>query len=384
MTSLGPVGLAALIVNLLGLAAAPGAAQASHLGCESRPSVVGSPSRGKVGNQLSGVISLSASDAWAVGGASTPVGNPPSLQTVPLVMRWNGSAWHLVHNPLAGAGALSSVAVVSPRDIWAVGHQGGVDAGTPLTEHWNGSAWSVVPSPMITQGYLLGVSAVSSRDVWAVGIRLGSVSHSLIEHWNGSTWSVIQSPNPGVDYNEIDSVVAISAADAWAVGSSQSNNVSSGILAHWDGSRWTVAKNPVTGQSDSVLRGVAAQSAGDIWAVGQTRSADGSVAQTLIEHSNGHGWTVVSSPSPTQQSRLTAVSAAGGTVWTVGVQNDGSTNRTLIERADRGRFSVVHSPNRGLGDNDLEGVAAAMDGSAWAVGSDQGMTKGESLVLAVC
>jgi hypothetical protein len=319
-----------------------------------------------------------------VGGASTPTGNPPSLVTVPLVMRWNGSAWHLVHNPLAGAGALSAVAAVSPRDVWAVGHQGSTDAGTPLTEHWNGSAWSVVPGPMIAQGYLLGVSAVSSNDVWAVGIRLGSVSYGLIEHWNGSIWSVIHSPNPGVDYNEIDSVVAISAVDAWAVGSSQSSNVSSGILAHWDGSRWALAKNPVTPQTESVLRGVAVQSTGDIWAVGQTRNASGSVVHTLIEHSNGHGWTVVNSPSPTQQSRLTAVTVAGGAVWTVGVQNDGSTNRTLIERADHGQFTVVRSPNRGLGDNGLEGVAAAIDGSAWAVGSDQGATRGQSLVLAVC
>jgi hypothetical protein len=106
--------------------------------------------------------------------------------------------------------------------------------------------------------------------------------------------------------------------------------------------------------------------------------------QTLVEHSDGHGWTVVRSPSPTQQSRLNAVAVAGGTVWTVGVQSDGSTNRTLIERADLGQFKVVRSPNRGLGGNDLEGIATAMDGSAWAVGSDQGATRGQSLVLAVC
>lgn len=384
MTSFRVVGIAISVFSLIGLAAPPAGAQALSADVSSCSSTVPSPSPGRVGNQLSGVISLSADDAWAAGGSSTPVGIPRSLQTVPLLMRWNGTAWHRINDGLAGPGVLSALTAVSPRDVWAVGHQGSNEAGTPLIEHWNGTAWAVIPSPVIDQGYLLGAAAASSNDVWAVGIRLGPVSYSLIEHWNGSRWRVIHSPNPGVYYNELDSVAVVSSRDVWAVGSSQSNETSAGILAHWDGSRWTLAPNPVTGQPNTILRGVAAQGAHGIWAVGQTRSADGSVVRTLIEHFNGHMWKVVRSASPTQQSRLNAVAVAGGIVWAVGLQNDGVTNKTLVERLDHGRFSLVVSPNSGSGDNDLEGVAASIDGSAWAVGSDQGAAKGESLVLGLC
>jgi len=373
------------LVNLLAWTAVPSAASSASLACAAGTSIVASPSPGKVGNQLSGVISLSASDAWAVGGASTPVGNPPALQTEPLIVRWNGTGWRGVHTPLVGAGVLSGIAAVSESDIWAVGHQGSNESGTPLIEHWNGTAWSVVPNLTVPSGYLLGVSVLASNDAWAVGIRLGMISTSLIEHWDGATWSVVQSPNPGVDYNEIDSVVAISPDQAWAVGFSQSNEVSSPLLARWDGSSWSLASSPRTVQPNGVLRSVAAQSADDVWAVGQTSSSDGSVVQTLIEHSDGHMWKVVSSPSPTTQSWLKGVSVVGGTVWAVGVQVDGtSTNRTLMERGQDGKIGVVASANRGTSHNSLEAIAATANGVAWAVGSDQGLTKGETLVLLAC
>ncbi|MDQ6878027.1 MAG: hypothetical protein M3082_10095 [Candidatus Dormibacteraeota bacterium] len=378
-----PLGWGLFLVNVLALVAAPSIAEAATLGCGGAVSIIASPSPGKVGNNLSSVVSLSASDAWAVGGASSAVGNPPTLQSKPLAIHWNGSSWRASHSTLAGAGNLSGITAVSSRDIWAVGHQGSFQAGTPLAEHWNGSAWSVVPSPSIQQGYLLGASAHGTNDVWAVGIRLGTVSYSLIEHWDGSSWQVVPSPNPGIDYNEIDSVVAISSRLAWAVGFSISNNVSTPILARWNGVSWNLVQSPATGVSDNLLRSVAGLSENDVWAVGQSRSADGSSVGTLVEHWDGRGWRVVASPSPTPQAWLTGVAVAGGRVWAVGVRMDGFTNHTLIVRGEKGLLSAVPSPNRGSGDNMLEGVAVA-DGKAWAVGSDQGLTNGESLVLRAC
>ena len=123
-----PLGLSLFLVNLLAFAVTPSIAQAASRQCATG-TIVSSPSPGKVGNHLSSVVSLSATDAWAVGGASTPVGNPPMLQSKPLVVHWNGSAWRAVHAPLAGEGALSGIAAVSASDLWAVGHQGAPDAG---------------------------------------------------------------------------------------------------------------------------------------------------------------------------------------------------------------------------------------------------------------
>jgi hypothetical protein len=378
-----PLAAGLFLVNAIAFAVTPSIAQAASSGCATGTSIVASPNPGKVGNQLSSVVSLIATDAWAVGAASTPVGNPPMLQSKPLVVHWNGSAWRAVRTAFAGEGALSGIAAVSSRDIWAVGHQGSPAAGNPLIEHWNGSAWSVVSSPVIPQGYLLGTSASGPDDVWAVGIRLGNISYGLIEHWDGFSWKVIGSPNPGADYNEIDSVVAVSQHEAWAVGFSITNNASTPIIARWNGSRWSLAPNPATGAHDSILRSIAATSEGEAWAVGQRRSADGNSVTTLVEHWDGRAWMVVASPSPTQQSWLMGVAVLGGEVWAVGVQVDGFTNHSLMVRGEAGQFSAVPSLDRGTGDNRLEGVAVS-EGAAWAVGSDQGQAKGESLVLLAC
>jgi hypothetical protein len=217
-----------------------------------------------------------------------------------------------------------------------------------------------------------------------VGIRLGTVSYSLIEHWNGTTWTVVTSPNPSTDYNEIDSVVAISGRSAWAVGFSVTNNESAPMLARWDGSSWSLVAAPVTGAPNNLLRSVAAASERDVWAVGQSSSADGSQIQTFVEHWNGHAWKVVGSPSPTSQTWLNAVTLVGNQVLAVGVQVQGFNNQTLVVRGEKGQFAVVPSPNRGTGANTLESVAATPLGTAWAVGFDQGQTKGESLILRVC
>ena len=276
-------------------------------------------------------------DAWAVGGAASAVGSPPRLQTRPLIAHWNGRAWRTVDSPIAGAGGLSAIAAVTSHNIWAVGHQGPNEGGSPLIEHWNGSAWSVVPSPRILDGHLLGVSAVGADDVWAVGIRVGKVSYSLIEHWDGAGWKVVKSPNPGVHYNEIDSVVGISSHEAWAVGFSQSTEVSRPILVRWDGFMWSTVGNPSTGTASNLLRSVAGVS-GNVWAVGQSRSADGSSVRTLVEHLDAHGWKVVASPSPTAQSWLAGVAVRGDEVWAVGVRVDGFTGRHA-EAARRRRAS---------------------------------------------
>jgi hypothetical protein len=121
-----------------------------------------------------------------------------------------------------------------------------------------------------------------------------------------------------------------------------------------------------------------------VWAVGQSSSADGSQIQTLVEHWNGHAWKVVGSPSPTSQTWLNAVTVVGSQVLAVGVQVQGFNNQTLVVRGEAGRFTVVSSPNRGAGANTLESVAATPLGTAWAVGFDQGQTRGESLILRVC
>ena len=51
---------------------------------------------------------------------------------------------------------------------------------------------------------LISVAMVSAKDVWAVGFynesslnSTSDIDRTLIHHWNGTKWSVVPSPNVG-------------------------------------------------------------------------------------------------------------------------------------------------------------------------------------------
>ena len=68
---------------------------------------------------------------------------------------------------------------------------------------------------------LHAISASGASDVWAVGEYFnGAVNQTLIERWDGTVWKIVPSPNEGSvnDSNRLRGVVALSPANAWAVG----------------------------------------------------------------------------------------------------------------------------------------------------------------------
>ena len=83
-----------------------------------------------------------------------------------------------------------------------------------LALHWNGHIWSQVPSQGPASG-LTGVTALSASDAWAVGTDMAG---TLVLHWNGHTWSQVPSPSPGSAHGSLAGVSADSPSDAWAVG----------------------------------------------------------------------------------------------------------------------------------------------------------------------
>ncbi|HST03198.1 MAG TPA: hypothetical protein VLQ48_00505, partial [Chloroflexia bacterium] len=279
-------------------------------------------------------------------------------------------------------GSLSSIAVVSANDVWAVGYyytSSYIDQ--TIIEHWNGTAWADVPSPNSgsDRNRLTGVSAMSANDVWAVGYYYDGVSayRTLIEHWNGTAWLFVSSPNVGSTYNELNGVAVVSANDVWAVGSSgDSFGLYSTLTEHWNGSSWSVVSSPNAGSIPNELNGVAVVSANDVWAVGYYYN--GTVYQTLIEHWNGTAWAVVPSPnSGSDRNRLTGVSAmSANDVWAVGYYDSGTIALdTLVEHWNGTAWAVVPSPNSGSARNELNAIAVVSANIVWTVGySSSGQT----------
>lgn len=279
-----------------------------------------SPNPGEF-NTLTGVAALTPSNAWAVGTYCVAHCSYTSAQTIrSMIVHWSGKAWSRVPSPNPGTDdLLNGVTAISPTDIWAAGWYSGLTTSGPLLLNWNGRKWSQVRTNFTDFANVSSISASSAKNIWAVGYGFGSNgTHTEIIRWNGSAWSKVPSPNPGKDLDLLFSVSADSSSDAWAVGQycasacGKSTAILHGFALHWDGSKWSQAPLPVT--NSETLNSVDAVSAKDAWAVGQvTLSHDR--GGPLLLHWNGRKWSKVSVAGAFSQA-LAFNSASSG--WAVG------------------------------------------------------------------
>ena len=246
-------------------------------------------------SDLFAVAATSARDAWAVG----TVGGAASLTE-----HWDGSAWRRVASP---AGLFFGVAARTPRDAWEVGQ---TFAGHALAAHWDGTRWQPMAVPGGTPSSLSGVAIVSARNVWAVGQR-GSIP--LIVHWDGRRWH--KATGALLDNSSLNDVIAFSARNAWAVG--ETGIAGATFIEHWDGARWRRVASPSPGHMAG-LTAVGGSSPSDIWAVGNF-AAHGGTSEIL--HWDGSHWTLVSAPRPqrTGNTLLGVVATGPGQAWASGV-----------------------------------------------------------------
>lgn len=307
--------------------------------------------------------------------------------------------WNVVPSPNSGSvgNELFGVAVRTSTDAWAVGEQSNVVGDTSvdssLIEHWNGQVWTVVPSPNlanIVQDYLQSVAIVSANDVWAVGPGYGSIQQcphqDVVEHWDGQTWSVIPAPALNEDCSdELFGVSAVATNDVWAVGKGYDpvNKVDGTVMEHWDGHAWTIIPGPASLNGvPAYLNGVTAVSSTDVWAVGlYTPCLPSCQGKSLVEHWDGMKWSLIDSPNPsTRRNELRAVSArAANDIWAVGFIFDNITvdQVPLIEHWDGTAWTAPLLQNFcGLTNCVLSGVAALAANNVWAVGSSVSTSQG--------
>ena len=180
------------------------------------------PTPSPIENTFNGIIALSATNVWAVGGMTASDGMHV------LIEHWDGNRWQA--NSPSIHGILCSVVALSAKDMWAVGEDiylGSCNgtgiarhANDTLTLHWDGKTWSRIPVPALEtiSNYLDSVSAISSRDVWSVG-NVRSYNGAVIIHWDGKNWNVVLQPHAfPFQIARLTSVKAISSSDVWIVG----------------------------------------------------------------------------------------------------------------------------------------------------------------------
>jgi len=135
------------------------------------------------------------------------------------------------------------------------------------------------------------------------------------------------------------------------------------------GSSWTISTSANQGPPLDGLFGVAPVSAIDAWAVGDRFAPSSGQYRTLIERWNGTKWSIVTSPNVSGGGShfLNDAAAVSATdVWAVGSHGSQSSS-TLIEHWNGTSWQIVPSPNSGT-DSYLESVTAAGANDVWAVG----------------
>ena len=284
------------------------------------------------GNMLNAVAAVSPANVWAVGFSFDCASD-----LKPMILHYNGSKWSVVPNPalrINDNSALNAIAALAANNIYAVGYQPAANgAVVMLIEHFDGHAWTVLPEPNGNpSGVLTSISANSANDIWAVGDKTAPLNSvvTLAVHFDGTAWSVVPTPNPvtgaQLDQNVLLSVRAMAANDVTAAGFILDSNSlrELTLVEHWNGIHWSVIDSPnVSGDAGSfnTLTGVSGSASNDLYAVGFFSNASTSgQPETLVEHFDGTGWSILPSPTRGLAQHLNGVFALPGSnnVWAVG------------------------------------------------------------------
>jgi hypothetical protein len=279
----------------------------------------------------------SPTDGWL--GAGSTTGGSPAL-------RLHDGRWTAVPTGVDAAAAgnsnpiLSDAVSISAGNAWAVGGYGASRLGqgvseTALIEHWDGTQWTVAatPSPPDPDSQLLALTAVSASDIWAIGWQ-GSNSYTdtipLVEHFDGTAWHLVTAPAPGGSGTSAypEAISGTGPDDIWMAGAVSPNGEggigtgSTPFLEHWNGTAWSLA---TTGLPAGAIgrNSLYAASPTDVWAAQTTGQGIG----TSFVHFDGHSWTTVSFPGPREYGvsyTYYAISGSGpGDIWAVGTETTG-------------------------------------------------------------
>lgn len=289
----------------------------------------------------------------------------------------SAAGWQVVPsaNPNPYENFLAGVArVPGTGQFWAAGYTlDQVGADHSLIEHSSGGAFTAaaIPHPGRFE-QLVGVAALTKTAAWAVGGSFGRQSLPLVFVWNGSAWRRTPVPlPPAADGGTLSSVRAFSATDVTAVGGWFSSSDQGPMIEHWDGHAWSVSTAPNPAGCVASFSSVAAiPGSTGRFAVGSCQNLDGTSTQAVIERLTGAGWSIVPAHAPPASFLQSITPVSGRDIWAVGWSTTMSgAMRTLAERWNGSAWSVVPTPNPSANDW-LSGVIRVPGSSAvWAVGS---------------
>lgn len=252
---------------------------------------------------------------------------------------------------------------------------GPTPAGT-LIETLNAGSWRTNTSPgQDGLSRLLSISCPSASRCYAIGTSHTGAEPLLLTS-AGGPWSAMSSP-PLTAPSDFASISCGDETHCIAVGFAGPDEINPVILRLANGI-WSVAPLPDLGSVDFELKAVSCVSATRCVIVGQRWTTTG---RTLALKLSGGTWSVMPTTNRTANSNwFNGISCTSATRCTaIGAYTSASRKlRTLIGSWDGTTWTLVPSPNRGLGHHGLLDISCAVASRCLAVGIDG---NGRSLLL---
>jgi hypothetical protein len=278
------------------------------------------------------VVAPGKNDAWAFGGT-----NPGGTST-PTAEHWNGTRWQPWALPSGLSGFIVAAGASSPNNVWAVGE------GYAL--RWDGARWAVAKT-WSQVGQTSSVAVLSPTNVWVFGSSsFSGVTGLGAWHFTGRTWVHAT----GIA-NTIYRVSSVTRHNIWAITVSPDG----GSVIRYNGYSWEAVPAADAVLAHTQLNDVLAVSPGNVWVSGVS-PVSGVDGRLVLAHWNGRHWARFVSPWPVQQPERFATDGAHG-VWIPAVTGGNVPATWIVHLSAAGVWTrtqiAVGWPQTGVGVGDL-------------------------------
>ena len=293
--------------------------------------------------QLNASTFVDASDAWAVGNATT-------------ILSYDGSDWTPVSCTSCPNNLnLNGVSGVDSKDVYAVGN-GGVILFDNGSDNWQLLSGTGIPGTVNLQAVWAG----DANDAWAAGSNGKAAVVYHLQQVSAGVFTVLPEtlPTGNQPLNDITGIAnSTGGFDLWAVG--QGGYV---VESSDSGATWTAQTSPTNQNLQGVTVGVSASGGALTWAVG--------AGGVIMAAPDGAAWTLASSGTTQPLNAVWAVSngtAGSYDVWAVGNQGviDYSAGSTSWALQTGPATNVNLQAVGGTGYGAYEAHAFGQNGSIW-------------------
>jgi hypothetical protein len=357
--------LAALIATACGLVAA-GSALPAHAAGQAGWRVSASIAGRSEGTYMTTLAVVSARDAWALGFTDTPT------REFAIIRRWNGRTWASVQPPAKIAAAWDRQ---FPDFVTAAASRTSLLMFSTASNGYyllhTGKHWRLGKLPGISESVsydITGAAVFGPGNAWALGVRTAPASDGFYRystyaaHFNGSRWTAVPVPlksaatSPSLDFPALS---AISPRNIWAISGS--------TVLRWTGDTagFTRAAVQPPLARGAVLTSIATAPGGTVWVAG----IHGKTPFTA--RWNGSAWALRSLPASARNFTIISLAAHGqGGLWAIGATHpNGKPPATRLWRYSGRAWTGPVALHLGAGQQLFEVAPVPRTDTTWAVGT---------------